>query len=91
MISEPVARITKVLRLHGDQCTRANADYLAQRVAAELNLTEEKHTFADYETKAESGGEGVFRYAGQTSTYKGMKTVRRWVSGWTAVGETDHA
>jgi len=41
MISEPVARITKVLRLHGDQCTRANADYLAQRVAAELDLTEE--------------------------------------------------
>jgi hypothetical protein len=67
------------------ETTRASYRKMAETVVAELNLTEEKHTFADCETKAVRGGEGVFRYAGQESTYKGMKTVRRWVSGWVAV------
>lgn len=68
------------------ELTPEDAAHVAERVEAELGLTEEKHTYPDYETKAVRGGEGgVFRYGGQTSTYKGMKTVHRWVSAWSEV------
>lgn len=90
-------RITEVLReefnAHGIElaafCSMPSTDTfaacVAERVEAELQLREETNTYADYETKAVRGGEGVMRYGGQTSRYVGMKTKHRWVSAWTEV------
>lgn len=50
---------------------------MARAVEAELQLTEEKHTFSHYDRHSVPGG--------QMSTYAGQRTQRRWVSAWTEV------
>lgn len=68
-VSAPVDQITAVLREHGDQCTRANANYLAQQIAAELNLTQEWRTI-----------DAVWTGVKYTNVNE-----RRWVSPWFVV------
>jgi hypothetical protein len=72
----------------GAQSSRAShARHVTNLLWAALNLTEERHTYEHYDTEAVSGGNGLFTYAGQTSHYRGRRTLHRLVSGWVAVGE----
>lgn len=51
-------------------------DHQASQVAALFSY--QSHRYEKFETKSESGGEGIFRYAGMTSWSVGWRTSHVW-------------
>lgn len=56
--------------------------HVAEMVAAELNLTEERHTYDEQEVSTFTGGTGAFSYGGQCVHSIGWRTDRRYVTTW---------